>query len=90
MKLTPEERSARVRMAMAEAGYPDSGVSVDPEDSEVGVCQPNAPLSTIWRAFFVADPAGACCWPCFAHNYDGGDLDCTHDARTAPQPEVVR
>lgn len=88
--LTPEERCERVRMALAEAGYPDVEVAVD----RYGVLEmpmDAAPDDVRWRAFVLADPHGTECWPCWSAWESGtGYPNCDHDPLTSPWPEVVR
>lgn len=92
VELSPEERCERVRMALAEAGYPDASVWWDdefPATNPGSVRCRNAipiPLEVTWRAFAIAAPDVTSCWPC----WDARDPLCTHDPLTSPWPEVVR
>lgn len=89
--LTPEERVARVRMALAEAGWPDTHVRF--ADDKVWVrgqlfgAADGCPDDVMWRALVVAGEPAAC-WPCWIGRSDSSD--CTHDPLTSPWPEVVR
>jgi len=96
--VTPEERCERVRMALAEAGYPDAEVHWN---AEAGVpftfvgpgFTTDPPLAVAWRASLVVGE-DAPCWPCAQlwrnRRNDGNESDCDHDPWTSPWPEVVR
>lgn len=89
---TPEAEVVALRAALAEAGYPDAVVFVDPEHGPTirrgYVDGPMIPLEVVWRAFVVATPSiPVACWPCWR---DGQGRDCTHDRLTSEWPEVTR
>lgn len=101
--LSPEERVERVRMALAEAGWPDvdaewvedpryTGVAIDVE----AVTLRGLPSDVHWRAIAIAG-GSAVCWPCWAEADATGDFRilgrCPHDPLTSPwppPPEVPR
>ena len=87
--MTDQERCERVRMALAEAGYPN--VDVDARSGVMGMPKNAAPDAVRWRAFVLADPDGTECWPCWSAWETGtGEPVCDHDPMTQPWPEVVR
>lgn len=61
---------ARVRMALAEAGYPHAEVVGPAEDPSVTLDGPRGvPSQVCWRAFSVAGCASTPCWQCWMGSY---------------------
>ena len=91
--LSPEERVERVRMALAEAGYP-----VELFTDDLGTYPSSRiPPEAAWRAVATVAVSGrgnvATCWPCYDET---GQPKCEHapvDPLTSPwppPPEVPR
>lgn len=83
--LSPEQRVERVKMALAEAGYPDAEVWVYNNRIHLIGWMPK---SVAWRASAVAGDVHKC-WPCFDAD-PCATVDCPHDPLTSEWPEVVR
>ena len=64
-----EVEVARIKMLLAEAGYPDADVQATHDGhAEVNLTEgaPGAvPERACWQAFHVLDPIGTPCWPCW-------------------------
>lgn len=57
-----------MRMALAEAGYPDAQVTEDRDGVWVTTERSGVrclPLRIVWRAFTTVDPAETVCWQCY-------------------------
>ena len=90
--MTPEERVERVKMALAEAGYPDASPWIVAEvDDRVHSFITDTPMDVWWRALAVSGEVETC-WPCWSADpvWRGQVIDCDHDPFTSPWPEVVR
>lgn len=84
-----EERVERVRMAFAEAGYPD--VQVWASWGDTVASDYSAPPEVRWRGVVIGLSGDCECWPCWIQWENGtGCPDCDHDPLTSPWPEVVR
>lgn len=86
--LTYEEKMRRVRMALAEAGWPNANVRIALNamridvDCSVHIGHPIDPtIEAVWTAFLVSKVRIAC-WPCTAARQD-----CSHDPHTQPKPD---
>ena len=82
--VTPDERCERVRMALAEAGYPDAEVSYLNSSDQVKVSL-SVPHAVAWRAWAVTGETRMC-WPCWIGRKTLAD--CDHDPQTSPWPEL--
>ena len=75
---------SRVRMALAEAGYPDPALVVlDPGSGRVLTNSFVIPTHVRWRAYATAAPETTCCWACF--EAVTGET-CTHPVRLSDAP----
>lgn len=88
--LTPEKRCERVRMALAEAGYPPDAVRLSDENPALVEVDARVDDPTLWRAMACAGIAERC-WPCWRETGDLAYDDaptCDHDPLSSPWPEV--
>lgn len=90
--LTPDRRCERVRMCLAEAGWPDAGVEWQRHRMWAGPTTPyegGPPNDVWWRALTLSGEPVAC-WPCFSSDEYMACADprsfCDHDPLTEPWP----
>lgn len=77
---TTPEHVARMRAALAEAGYPDAQVRIGPRSGEVEFLNGTVPGELAWKAATIAGAPGRCfaCFqaahtPCASHPFRGED-----------------
>jgi hypothetical protein len=79
--VSPERRAEMVRMALAEAGWPDAVVDVHPDGYPM-LLTGTAPRAVWWTATAIVAMAHGIegrCWPCWQDGLSRPGVHCGHD-----------